>query len=152
MSIYLYAIACKLIIFFIFGKQEDFIHFNASHSLFYKEQTVILLYPFIKKKKKRNTNYILVSQYIPLFSIYYFCNKKFKYDDICKLCVNFYCINTNLNHFVSQLFLNRGEDDINSKHDDDEVDDDGTATKDSDSKPADSTKDTEFDRPSSSGK
>lgn len=45
----------------------------------------------------------------------------------------------------------RNEEDGNSKHETEEdVDDDGTATKDSDSKATDS-KDTEFDRPSSSG-
>lgn len=55
----------------------------------------------------------------------------------------------NLN-FLSTPFC-RNEDDGNSKHETEEdVDDDGTATKDSDSKATDS-KDTEFDRPSSSG-
>lgn len=53
--------------------------------------------------------------------------------------------------FILRLYCSIEIDDGNSKHDDDDVDDDGTATKDSDSKPID-LKDTEFDRPSSSGK
>lgn len=53
--------------------------------------------------------------------------------------------------FILRHYCSIEIDDGNSKHDDDDVDDDGTATKDSDSKPID-LKDTEFDRPSSSGK
>lgn len=53
--------------------------------------------------------------------------------------------------FIHREYCRIEIDDGNSKHEDDDVDDDGTATKDSDSKPID-LKDTEFDRPSSSGK
>lgn len=59
---------------------------------------------------------------------------------------------TNLNY--NSAFNISIEDDVNSKHEDaDEVDDDGTATKDSDSlKMLSDSKDIDPDRPSSSGK